>query len=169
MAKHTVVQSPASQNASTQHPTILVPGAKGAIGTEIVDASSIRTRSAQPCVLKRRGGTSGGTRCMEKLQNRVIKALVPFFYLTFEHRMASSKGVHEIVHTASPVRLEAIEPCDTIGPAVNGVLGMFKRAVKNGNSMHHDRLFRGHDTVFCLESHTVAEDDRNEVEVKGGC
>ncbi len=45
------------------------------------------------------------------------------------------KGVEGIIHTASPVHLDAVDPSDMIGPAVNGVTGLLQSALKYGTSL----------------------------------
>ncbi|PBK74752.1 NAD(P)-binding protein [Armillaria solidipes] len=43
------------------------------------------------------------------------------------------KGVDAIIHTASPVHLSADDPSELIDPAVGGVEGILKSALKNGS------------------------------------
>ncbi|EEB99042.1 hypothetical protein MPER_01342, partial [Moniliophthora perniciosa FA553] len=45
------------------------------------------------------------------------------------------KGVDGIIHTATQVNLDAIEPKEIIDPAVNGVLGLLNSAMKYGSSL----------------------------------
>lgn len=50
------------------------------------------------------------------------------------------KAVEGIIHTASPVHLSADDPNEMIIPAVNGVTGLLKSALKHGTSLQRMNL-----------------------------
>ncbi|KAG7443070.1 D-lactaldehyde dehydrogenase [Guyanagaster necrorhizus] len=147
--------------------TILVTGANGFIGTWIVGHLLKGGYSVRAAVRN-----EGRGKHLLDIYESYGARLKLFAVGDISKRGAfddAVKGVDAIIHTASPVHLSADEPSELIDPAVGGVKGILKSALKNGSDSLKRIVMSSSSAAivaFSTAPVTVSEADWNEPPIK---
>ncbi|KAJ6595803.1 D-lactaldehyde dehydrogenase [Mycena vulgaris] len=113
--------------------TILVSGANGFVASWIVGDLLKKEYSVRASVR----GEAKGQHLLKRYEDYGSK-LKLCFVGDMDTKGAfddAVKGVHGIIHTASPVHLGASHPREMVDPAIKGLLGMLTSAMKYGSSV----------------------------------